>query len=568
MMGSEARARKLNPQTLTDAAWVLGLLLLGGRYFAPLEQVAAIELWDETAYMLRGLRWPLTAISAAYAPLYSLFYRLLAWVEPEPLRLYYLAYRAGAVLLALAVYWALRRGRVQPWFGGWAAWAVLTARGNAVVWPRVPVFALAWMLFGLGAVWGARGRATAWRWASATVVLWTAAYIRPEMAAAALLAGLVAAWLAWRARRRGQALLGPGRAAWAGLLAAALAPLLLWGLPVQGGRSWDAFAQHFTVRRAEMGDPIENPWRSEGIRPTIARYFGPDVHSIPAAIRANPRAVITHVLANARSMHAQARLDKLLDFPRWRAWLTPRRVVEGFSLLGLALWLWRARTARARAVALWLLREPLPWLALAASPPLGSMLFIFPHVHYAWMLAVLGWVAWALVVAPRTDDVAETSRIPWAWVHAALSVMLLTGMLNHARSNGVDVWLRPTHKQVVPGLAAFVRGLNLTPPVAVLGAEGGLDVYLGPHVKAVDEDLARDSSASLTAFIEDRGVQLLIFPGDDPLKARFCRGREHECAALVARPHEFGFRARRLSLAQGGYLFLVAEDAAPARRGP
>ncbi len=558
MTGPETRARGVGPRALADAMWALGLLLLGLEFFAPLEQVAAVELWDETAYMLRGLRLPLADLPGAYGPLYSLFYRLLAWVEPEPLRLYYLAYRVGALLLALAVYWALRRAAACPWFAGLVAWLVLTARGNAIVWPRVPVFALAWLLFGLGAVWGARARSAAWRWAAAGVVLWTAAYIRPEMAAAAPLAWLGAAALAWRAARRGQSL-GVRRAAWAGLLAVTLLPPLLWGLPVQGERSWNAFAQHFTVRRAEMGDDIPDPWRSTGIRPTIARYFGPEVHSIPAAVRANPAAVLAHMRANARALLREPDLRALVDAPLPGVWAAART----WALLGVGwaalVWgvRWRRRTARARARVL--LTGPLPWLALAALPPLGSMLLIFPHGHYAWTVAVLGLVAAGLVLAPTPADARPETPRATAWVGLALSAALLVLLAARTRATTVQVWRHPVRERPVEALAAFARGLNLDGPVPVLGAEGGLDLYLGPRFVSLDEALAH-SDAALLDFVARHRVQVLIFQDDDPAATYFCRGREAECAALLARPRAFGFHPRWVSLAGRSLLVLIATE--------
>ena len=558
MTGPKERARAKRLRALADAAWALSLILFGWRFFAPLEQVAAIELWDETAYMLRGLRLPLTAWPGGYGPLYSLFYRLLAGVEPEPLRLYYLAYRVGALLLPLAVYWALRRAEACPWFAGPSAWLVLTARGNAVVWPRVSNFALAWLLFGLGLVWGARERAAPWRWAAAGVVLWTAAYIRPEMAAAALLTWAVAAWLAWRARRRGRAL-GPRGLAWYGLLAGVALPLVLWGAPLQPGRSWDAFAQHFTVRRAQMGDDIPDPWRGAGIRPTIARYFGPEVRSIPAAVRANPGAVAAHIRANAQAALHDRRLRNLIDVPWSRVWAATRsRLLFGLGLGGL-VWAVRLRRGRARARLRLLLAGPVPWLALALLPPLGSMLFIFPHAHYGWIVAVLGLVLAALLVTPTRDDAPRSPAAWWPWLGVSLNLMLLGALASRTAATSVQVWLRPARENAVPALAAFARGLDLSGPVPVLGAEGGLDLYLGPDFVSVDDALIH-SEAALLDFIAQQRVRMLIFQGDDPGATYFCRGHEHECAALLAQPRAWGFRPRWISLAEGSFLVLVAED--------
>jgi len=556
MIALRRRLREGGPRALADAIWALGLIVLGGLFFAPLERVAAIEVWDESAYMWRGLRLAWHALPPEYAPLYALFYRLLAWVEPEPLRLYYMAYRAVALLVALSAYWALRRAGVWAWVAGLSAWWVLTARGNALVWPRVSSFAVAWILAGLGAVWGARGRPLGWRWAAAGVVLWTAAYIRPEMALAAGLTWLVAFVLVWRDRRAGR---GPAwRADWLGLAAVALFPLLVWGSPLQPGRSWNAFAQHFTVRRAALGDDIPDPWRGTGIQPTIARYFGPDTHTIWDALRANPAAIWAHIQANAHAAAQDAGLLDLFDGVGAGLWAATRaRLLFGVAL-GSVVWLWRWRRGRARSVLRRLGAGPWPWPGLAMTPALGAMLFIFPHSHYAWIAGLLGGVAGVLAVAPQEADVPSAHQRAGAWANLGLSVLLVLGLARYGQNHRVDVWLHAPAERVVPALAAFARDLPLAGTVPVLGAEGALDVYLGPNFIAVDEQWAH-SQGSLLAFLRQQRVRMLIFRGPEPTATHFCRNHQEECAALVARPHEFGFRARWLSVAGGEFLILIAD---------
>ena len=256
----KTRIKRLLLSPLTFDLFLMALLgLWGWHFFHPLEHIVNIELFDETGYLGGALRMPIWHYPPEYAPLYRLWYRALALLQPDPLKLYYLSYRWAAILSPIAIYWALRRAKVTPAMAFWAGALALVARGQSVVWPRVSIFWGLILALALGIVWPRIEKAPWWLvFACSGWALWWAAFVRPSMTLPALAFGALAlitgALTRFPQRRRAHL--------W--LLVTAVVPLLLWGLPYRQGRLLIAFRQHFIVVRAELGDPIENPWFSTG----------------------------------------------------------------------------------------------------------------------------------------------------------------------------------------------------------------------------------------------------------------------------------------------------------------
>ena len=380
---------------VAEAGAVALLLAAGLRLLRSYPQVFDIGLFDETRYLLQGLRLTgLDALPGLYrGPLYALWYALLARWEPDPVALYDLNERALMLALPVALYAALRalgRSRGVAWA---LAWAFLLSDANLIPWPRVSAFA--WTLL-LAAT--AAALATRRPWLARGVLVsaaWLAAYARPEMLLAVALLLAEAAW-AWRRNGASASRVGAwlGGVLLVGLLAAAL---LGWPLREEG-RLETAFWQHFTYRWAPEYGLSGGRWsRWQEMR---ARVLGRG----DWAAAAGP--IVRHVARNA--LEAGPKLAALVLF---HAPLTAAVVAESvawglLALLGSGALLWWAR------------RNPTPGraprgnpaqavvgraLVALVLPAAGSVVVIYPRRHYLLALALLMWLGWAWWLGPAAD---------------------------------------------------------------------------------------------------------------------------------------------------------------------
>ncbi|GEM_PF-2868069 len=527
---------------LLDLVLLVGLVLWAWRFFAPLEQVVNIELFDETGDIWAALRYPVWAYPPEYGPLYRLWYRLLALVQPDPLRLYYLSYRWAAILAPLAVYWSLRRARVTPGTAFWAAALLLVSQGHSRLWPRVSVFWLVVYFAALGVVWPHQARGPWWRvllryaWA-----LWVAAYVRPETALVAMaLAGLALLLWTWRWQFAAW-----GREQWA-LLGSGLFLLLLWGNPYQPDRLLLAFKQHFVVVRAALGDPIDNPWFATD---KIGEYFT-RTDSLPAMFLERPALLGQHIGYNA------ARLNEIL-FTKVQVVSLPGHPVLATNHIGarqeLALllmlgalpgvydWLrafgsgqWRSK------LALWF-RLTLPAWATLLSIAAGILL-IMPHGHYLYLLWGAFLALYGLTFG-RCVHVPETGRASLVFTLALVGVAAFLW-----RGHNVQTWVPRLQdpNRTVEQVARFVRALNLPAqePIYVLGVEGQWEVYFGPQFVSLDKTYRRQPT-DLATLIRQKpvGLILLTAPTPDQLFCQTSPQARQVCQDLLQRPEAWGFRA-------------------------
>ncbi len=524
-----------------DLALSVLLLWWAWRFFLPLEEVVNIELFDETGDLWRALREPILAWPAEYGPLYPLWYRFLALFDPEPLRLYYHSYRWVGILAAVLFYLALRRMRVARPPAFWAAMVLLMSQGQARVWPRISVF---WaVVLGLGwVVVGHDEDTPSWmRWMNAAWVLGWSAFVRPGLTMPALVLFLVALTLGLR--RRFEGISWRRGALWATLLI----PLMLWGSPYRSDRLLLAFSQHFVVRRADMGDPIPDPWVNTRY---IERYFS-RTDSLWAMFRERPDLFRDHVLFNFRS---------LFDLPPLKRPYAPKRFYSKKHLVLyflLAAWpglfvAWRRWPEYAAEITA---------AGLVLGQSMVNVLLISPHIHYLY----LGWVAslmgYGLVLGVGWQDWARRRDLRGlAYWGTLLAVLALSWRLFGGRT--VTYWIQslkdPSRR--VPSVARFIRRLPLPKDrtLYTLGTDGEWVVYFGPQFVSLD-DAFRASGKPLAVFLREQRVDLIVM--GDP---RLCTRDPETCQDLKARPEQWGYVLRYAPLEGGGrYPILIRADLLP-----
>ena len=557
----KTRAKQILFSPLTLDVLLMALLgFWGWHFFRPLENVVNIELFDETGYLSQALQLPIWRYPPEYAPLYRLWYRVLAMFQPDPLRLYYLSYRWVAILVPLAIYWALRRAKVTPAMAFWAGALALVARGESLVWPRVSIFWALVFALALGILWPYMEKAPWWLvFAYSAWVLWWAAFVRPSMTLPALAFGAIAvvigAFTRFPHRRRAHL--------W--LLATALVPLLLWGLPYQQDRLLIAFRQHFIVVRSELGDPIENPWFATK---RIVEYF-PNTDSLWAMLRDRPDLMAEHARYN------------LSRFPVHFAEVSqlPTKVLDahhiGFkgqilfffgipSLWGIIEWIISLRNSASRKKFL------LNWLRLflPLSPVIGVTgiiaMLIVPHMHYLYMLWTALLLGYAITFGRRISKAPKFSRVWHNWAEYALLFTILGMSLWSWRDFDMHGWARflkdPDH--TVQRVAQFVRGLNLptSQTIYTMGTMGQWETYFGPQFRGVDNEFRFGDTTDLKAFVENRPVGLFVMTSPNTLPCTAHPDTPQACQDLLAHPETWGFTKYTLTMPSGNEITILVRS--------
>ena len=405
--------RRIDRYRVTMLVLFALLVVAGWRYAAPVDKVLDIGFADETLYLREGLNLSWHGLHTMRAPLYALWYRGLALFVHDPMALYDLNLRLQIILLPLSLFLAMVWAGLSPAAAFVVAWAWLLTDANLEPWPRVSAFAWILLLAGIG--WQRRFPEDWKGWAGLLILTGLSMYARPEMMLAFALLLALAVWQ----RRCHKADL---RKVIAGVLLFGLLAGVLFGSPNEKNRLFDAFVQHFAFRWQKEYLLNGTPWNHW--RTAIDKAFGPDVHTVAGLFRADPQKVFTHIHANA--VDAVTRWGKLL-FSHTPYILNRHSLWEGIAwaliFAGLAGWqAWRKRRQKDfwKSYGLLLLVE-----AALALPIVGSVLFIYPRLHYLLGLTLLVWFAWAvLVFAPPTRLPAPAPSRHRFWAVIVIAVFL------------------------------------------------------------------------------------------------------------------------------------------------
>jgi hypothetical protein len=476
---------------------------------------------DETIYLeaahWAGKRWLPLADSS---PLYPLFYRLLSFFEPDPVRLYFLNWFVLTASLPLLIYALARRSGAG--LAGAASVAVAWSMSMTVMtWPFVSKFAV--LVLGAGALIATaiRDRGLA---ASVTVVAMAlAAYARPELTMPSFaFAGLVAVACLWRfirTFRRGRrppafrrALRLRSLVALAISLAAPFALRRLFGDTAQGGRAFFAFGQHYALNVVESRQLQVDPWT---LWDGFAREAFPHATTIREAFEENRSAFLWHVRRNL--FGTPWAIEKILEMmpfvPRVIAVLVRVAVV---SVLGVGLVGFFVRRDRLdRRLFGWL-----PLLVILAMTTMASALLVYPREHYLLPVVCLGLAAFAAAGRHLHWPTWAKTRLwlrifpPNANTGTALFAVLLIFLLTALPTR------RPTKLSLLPPSGskaprvhdnertiALLRALHLQGRIVILEP----DHSRGPYAELDYFRIAQwDKNKPFWEFVRERQIDVIV----------------------------------------------------------
>ncbi len=435
-----------------------------------------LQPYDESGYMAAGLVGPLSReFGFSDGPTYSDMYWLLSHGSSDPVVLY-LAGRAMAALLLVFGVWLSARLLSNAALA-WVAAATIAASFGPYAWPGVAAPATAAVLVALALCVRFPGPFSL---GAGTGLVWLAAGSRPELVWAAVIASctsvIYCAWW-WRARHIGQRRMAIYAlvVVAAGTVVVPAALIFMHGSPfADGGRSWVAFSQHFSIRNAVGG---ENPWLDSGL--VVARSF-PGASSVREALQTSPGAFLGHVGANLREIpysviHLLGSSTTTVHPYRFIAPALFLSVVGGLVVAliagrGRLREQWRHlrnRLISRDLIGAWVI------LAVCIATVLASICVIYPRVHYLLILQG-GLVVLVVALHKHLGSQRFTSAIPVA--------VAIVGFTAFSFVVAQEVLTRAVHP--APVASAISRMNAVDQEWRILGDGKAMDVYL-PRMTAV-----------------------------------------------------------------------------------
>ena len=461
-----------------DIVIVGALLIAGWKYTSGIRGALDIALWDETGFLTRGIGFLHFALPPpGDAPLYCIWYSLLARVSSDSIALYYLNCRMVTILPPVLFYILLRRYRVSLLTSSLSALFLLLTSANFYVWPKVNHFELMVLLAFL--ILAAIPKSLTLGFAILAFGCLLAAYIRPEMFFAFVLCFAISVGsFLFRERTLFHV------AALASLALIAIAVTIV-GNPVSGNRSLTAFGQHFSLNwHAWTHDASLSPW--DDWRQIVHMNFG-QVSGIGQAMLNNPAAFARHVATNA--IHLPGALVSTFALnPNFFATFH-MRPIEAYILLALGFGglLFLSRRAILSRLRLAMPTEKRFLLFVCAVCPviILSCLIIYPRPHYMLVLGTLLLAVLVVLVDPLKDRQVRWSHAVVTALCAALVIVGITPRLVNFPAVGLptvaNLLATPPRSQPTLEAIEFIRTLDITAETHLLSKDWGYTSYLGEN---------------------------------------------------------------------------------------
>lgn len=533
-----------------DVAFAAGAAALAVKAVWGIERVRDVFLNDETVYMASGLRLLVPGFpndrhglpAASWSPLYACWYFLLHLAVRDPVHLYYASWSLIVVATSVALF-VLARALGAPRPVALLTVFALGASNFFDAWPYPPDFAVLMLCLGALAALRTRDARGAYGWLVVTFTLCT--FVRPEFALGTALVALLYARSLAVGLRAGELRARSALRNAAVVAAPAIVLVALFGSPLDGGRAFFAWGQHYALEQVTRHHLDVDPWLNWW--PFVVHDFGP-VTTVSAALRANPSAFFEHVAYNVRSLP-----DDVIDTVR-PALVSSHAVSNAFvAVLGLG--------AAVGAVGLWLCRRDkggnsawcrvrvvgAVWLALLCET-MPSALVIHARMHYLLPIvavsAVLLAAGWRAVtdrllaryaLARQKNGVAALDAV-------AMTLVLLAFMPSRAYGACVQTRLgladepTPVRRETV-AVVHVLRGLGIRRHVVALEQGYSYVFYSGIDFDRVTE-WTKDRPFS--AYMRDNDISLVVLSPALDQNPAFSGDAEYK--AFAADPAHFGFR--------------------------
>lgn len=481
-----------------------------------------------------------------YAPLYGIWYSVLARTSADATSLFYANYAVLTVLPPLLLFVMLRRYRVSVPTSSISAFVLLVASGNFPVLPKVNHFELC--IFFATLTLASFPKKPGPAFAILAVGSLIASYARPEMFVGFVLIAIISLWIiAFRERSRSSAVM------LVVIAIPSIAGFVKFGFPLAGGRDFTAFGQHFSQNWVKWtGNSSLSPWYDFA---QITKLSFGESSTIAEAALENPSAFLHHVASNLMHLPRQA-----LNALKMNAALfanIPGGTAVGHAvmalLIGCVLVAKRKEIAARFATRLRGQIRLLIGAGIMISVGIVSCIVIYPRVHYIFALTGLSLAVLAVLFDPFGSENPEPRRRRVAAAFAiALTVVAVTPNLGNAAA---------ASRVPLPVLHAidFIKTLDVNSDIHLLSQEFGYTTYVaddwgrpacnyercGSWTVVHSQDKSRQDPDDSTKYLpfgqfrRDKAINMVLVTEGLLVDVRF--RDDPEWHSFLARPEASGF---------------------------
>lgn len=399
------------------AACIVTLIVCGLKWASGLSSHLDVLLADEAEYLRNGLNL-FDTIAKNWGPTYNLWYKFLSVLNSDPVSLYYLNYKIGAILTAILLFILFIRYNIHITVAFLIAFCYLFSDVNINAWPRISNFVL--IIYLLYFIFIRNIVSVTTKLLLFSTVTFIAAFARPELLIVAELSGLISIFLFLKAYKNNTSQIPLLLL----LIATAAVLFVIYGKPADTysniNRTYIAFCQHYAVAyRMRTGSNMNAiiEW-IDFTRP----LFG-DCKTVPQILMKHLSLCIPHFLFTAKmyiisfGMFVLNFITPLYLFPGNRK----KTILIICLILFIVVVLFNKKI---RISFLQKLKEHKLLLILAFSfsiPSIGICVVIFPRQHYMMMQVI--WVA--LLLGFLLSAIVENIKLKQSTVLPLLIIFIL-----------------------------------------------------------------------------------------------------------------------------------------------
>lgn len=506
-----------------------------------IEKTMDIGLYDESTYLDSGVKLIERGLpSAQYAPLYAVWYYLLSVLEKNDIKLYYANYKLLISFTTLMLYTYLRRIRVVPFIAAIFSFLYLVS-GYSLFWPWITHFALLILLSFF--VLATFSKSEEDYYIIAGMGILAISFIRPEYAVSFIVFCPVFLFYMLVRLKRGFLTLKPALLKIFIFVLITIALFYIFGNPLSGSRSWDAFCQHFSVNYVEWNNSSINPWTNAK---QITRTVFGENNTIIGAAASNPKEFFRHFLYNSSNYVRNSiealfiNADVFLGIEELNKLI---KYLEFLCLIVIGIYLFKKRPQLPKKI------DYLSIFLVLYIPTMLSSLLIYPRGHYLLIQGVMAIIILADFISNAVTAGTDIKRVK-------IPTSLLLGMLIFVLTPNLSACRETMGRKMLPNLETikFIQSLNITDKINMLEAEGGYNIYLGDNFKRITE---YDKKESFNKFILDREINMIVLSERLKNDTRFFNDKEFKY--FLKRPQALGFRKLEI-YNTGRYLFVIKTD--------
>lgn len=509
--------------------WLL-IIVFGIKCFWGIQHHMDVLLWDETNYLKNGVNF-LHKIPKNWGPIYSLWYFVLHFFQPNMLKLYFLNYQLMAILPAMAFFWFLLSRGINFFPALLVNIFWLASSINITVWPKVSFFCVLIMLVGLTISLSFKKNTV--RYFFLSFIALCMSYARPEfyLSFVVLLVISLIVFAIERPKFDTQNMVFLGSI----FLLAVILHLVLRSPLFGDSRSVTAFAQHYMLNYYHWNN-IDLPFWMNWKEPFDQIFH--NAQSFGEVIQNNPTAFQKHIFSNVAGYSIQFNRDvsdillpkKIFHLQTWLRWLVFITIIIVFAAIkGFKQYFVGIKKG---------ISNNFPVLFILMSfcfPAFISAILIYPREHY-FVLQLPIILFFLLILFFDENAVANNAKIKIPLT------LLLVGLLLFVSPGAKDfhyfnLWNNSfTGSQPNLKTIQYLRNHLKKHELIILENEGGINSYLPKNYKW-QRGFTKDTNWD--KFLADKSIDIIYVTPLLKTDPRFVKDIEWQ--NFVKNPEKNGF---------------------------